>query len=169
MLENYQTLKLDAAFRPVGIVSSTDALVSYILGKTIVLKNHDRHINSASESFQLPSIVVLKNRVVKNFKSFSCSTKNLRIRDEGVCQYCNAFIPLGKETIDHVVPKCKGGKHEWTNIVLSCADCNQKKGWKAPEQVGMRLLREPKHLDYSTYLKKVAKGFDDEWNIYLKG
>lgn len=168
MLESYQALKLDAAFRPVGIVSSTDALVSHILGKTIVLETHDRIINSANQSFQLPSIIALKNKVVKHFRSFSCSTKNLRIRDEGTCQYCNCFIPLGKETIDHVVPKCKGGKHEWTNIVLSCVGCNQRKGWKTPEQAGMRLLKEPKNLDYATYLKKAAQDID-EWNIYLKG
>jgi len=168
MLESYQALKLDAAYRPVAIVSATDALVSYILGKTIILETHDRVINSASHSFQLPSIIVLKKRVVKHFRSFACSTKNLRIRDEGTCQYCNIFIPLGKETIDHVIPKCKGGKHEWTNIVLSCVSCNQRKGWKTPEQAGMRLRRIPRQLDYSTYLKKLSKGFDG-WNIYLKG
>lgn len=168
MLESYQALKLDAAYRPVAIVPATDALVSYILGKTIILETHDRTISSANHSFQLPSVIVLKKKVVKHFKSFACSTKNLRIRDEGKCQYCNIFIPLGKETIDHVIPKCKGGKHEWTNIVLSCVSCNQKKGWKSPEQAGMFLQKKPKNLDYSTYLKKAAKGFD-EWNIYLKG
>jgi|TARA_R110000824_G_scaffold21150_4_gene79129 5-methylcytosine-specific restriction endonuclease McrA len=168
MLESYQALKLDAAYRPVAIVPATDALVSYILGKTIILETHDRIINSASQSFQLPSIVVLKRKVVKHFRSFACSTKNLRIRDEGKCQYCNTFITVGRETVDHIVPKCRGGAHEWTNIVLSCVSCNQRKGWKTPEQAGMRLQSTPKHLDYSTYLKKAVAGFE-EWNIYLKG
>lgn len=167
MLETYQALKLDAAFRPIGIVSSTDALVSHMLGKTIILGTHDRIINSANQSFQLPSVIALKKRVVKHFRSFACTTKNLRIRDEGTCQYCNDYIPLGKETIDHVIPKCRGGKHEWENIVLSCVACNQKKGWKTPEQAGMRLLKKPKKLDYAAYLKKAAKGFN-EWDLYLK-
>ena len=166
MLNSYQALKLDAAYRPIGIVPSTQALVSCMLGKTYMLECHDRKINSQSQSFDLPAVIVLKNKVVNHRRSFSCTTKNLRIRDNGQCQYCQVSIPLGKETIDHIKPKSRGGRHEWTNIVLSCHSCNQKKGSKTLEQVGFRLLKPPRPLDYKSYLDKITTNVNI-WDCYL--
>jgi len=167
MLNSYQALKLDAAYRPIAVVSSTEALVSHLLGKATILETYDREIKSPSKTFLLPSVIALKSKVVKQTSSFTCSTKNLRIRDDGICQYCKCHIPLGKETIDHVVPKCKGGKKEWTNVVLCCHKCNQKKGSKSLQQSGFKLLNKPKPLDYTTYLKKVTIQ-TDVWRLYLK-
>jgi 5-methylcytosine-specific restriction endonuclease McrA len=167
-LNSYQALKLDAAYRPIAIIPATEALVSHMLGKTYVLETHDRIIRSASEAHALPAVVVLKSRVVKKLRTFACSTKNLRIRDDGECQYCGTEIQPGKETVDHVKPKCKGGKHEWTNIVLSCVCCNQKKGAKTVAEAGLRLKKPPIELDYFTYLKKMC-GELEKWKIYLKG
>jgi 5-methylcytosine-specific restriction endonuclease McrA len=167
MLNKYQALKLDAAYRPVGVIPSVQALVSLMLGKVYVLETHERLICSQNESFKLPSVVVLKNRVVRHHRTFSCTTKNLRIRDNGECQYCTKAIPLGRETVDHVIPKSKGGKHVWENIVLSCVACNQKKGSKTLAQAGLRLAKKPRQLDYKTYLEKVTANVE-VWDCYLK-
>ncbi len=71
-----------------------------------------------------------------------------------ICQYCGTQIPPGKETIDHVMPKCKGGKKEWTNVVLCCHKCNQKKGSKSLEQSGFRLLNKATNRVRLLYLSQ---------------
>lgn len=71
------------------------------------------------------------------------SKKNLWYRDLGTCQYCSRKINIKECTIDHVVPKSKGGKHMWSNIVLSCSKCNQKKGSQMLKDSGMTLLNQP--------------------------
>ena len=161
----YQALKLDASYRPIGIIPSLDALVSSIVGKSTVLETHDKYISSARATFALPSVIVI-DRVAKKGKTFPCNRNNVFIRDHGTCQYCQKKLTKGTSTLDHVVPRSKGGGLTWDNIVLCCMACNQKKGSKTLEQVGMKLIRQPKHLSYREYL--LNNPLDSEsWKDYI--
>lgn len=147
---NYPTLKLDASYRPVAIVSAIDALVSSIMGKATVLETYDKIIHSPNLSFKLPSVIVV-NKIIKKGHGFSCDRKNIYIRDNGKCQYCGCKVNKEQGTIDHVIPRSQGGTITWDNVVLSCFECNQMKGNKTPEQANMKILKKPKPLTYGEY------------------
>ena len=85
--------------------------------------------------------------------------RNLWARDNGECQYCSKKVTIAKSTIDHVVPKSKGGQHEWKNIVLSCSPCNQKKGARLLENTSMRLKKEPTVPSGPDLSKSLLTGF----------
>jgi hypothetical protein len=71
------------------------------------------------------------------------SRRNIFSRDSGVCQYCGKRFDSTDLNIDHVIPRSRGGRSEWTNVVLSCVRCNDKKSDRTPEEAGMRLIRVP--------------------------
>jgi len=150
-MNNYQALKLDASYRPIGVVSSIDALVSSMMGKSRILETHNKTIRSPSVHFKLPSVIVI-DRIAKHRKTFTCDKNNVYLRDNGLCQYCGCSVEKSKVTLDHVIPKSHGGKLSWDNIVLCCRSCNQKKGNRTPLQAGMKLFKEPKVLTYHEYL-----------------
>ena len=83
-------------------------------------------------------------------------------RDNNTCQYCGSTRSL---TIDHLVPKCKGGEDSWTNLTLACAICNTKKGSKTPEQVGLKLKRKPRP-PLPKVVEIVQRSTDPEWSQY---
>ena len=71
------------------------------------------------------------------------SRKNILLRDRNSCQYCGIVLPAGELTLDHVLPRSRGGADSWENLVTACRLCNLRKGWKTPEEAMMRLLRVP--------------------------
>jgi len=161
----YQALKLDASFKPIGIIPSIDALVSSLVGKTRILETYDRNISSATRSFALPSVVVI-DRVARSRKFFPCNRKFVFIRDDSTCQYCQKKLVKADATLDHVIPRSRGGKLNWTNVVLACKNCNQRKGSRTPEEAGMKLTSKPKPLDYHQYLLATSIDFE-AWKDYL--
>jgi 5-methylcytosine-specific restriction endonuclease McrA len=162
---NIMALKLDAAYKPIAVIEAIEALVLCIVGKAKAIEEHDVEINSVSNSFKLPSVIVV-NRVVKYvFSGFSPNRKNVCIRDDNTCQYCAKKLPLVELTIDHVMPRSRGGKNEWDNLVACCKKCNQKKGSKTPEEASMTLLQQPtKPKSISFKFRRYA---EDIWEDYL--
>ena len=85
-------------------------------------------------------------------------------RDNWTCQYCGSRANL---TVDHVVPRSKGGPSSWENIVASCAPCNRRKGNALPRQVGMRLLRQPRTPSPHVFIQVAAPSIPAAWRAYL--
>ena len=143
-----------------------DALVDAIIGKIFVLEVYDKEVRSEKESFLLPS-VVFTNKIINptSAKTIRCNKKNLFYRDSGICQYCSIHLSLDESTIDHVVPKSKNGKHEWTNVVISCYKCNQKKGNKLLEKTSMILKSQPKRVLYHEIILG-QQDFNSAWKQY---
>tara|TARA_R110002096_G_scaffold20155_1_gene67129 strand:- start:469 stop:987 length:519 start_codon:yes stop_codon:yes gene_type:complete len=161
------TLKLDSAYKPVGIVSWRDALVLVITEKAYAVEVYETYVRSAREVFQLPSVIALKKYINIDFLKPVCSRKNIILRDENTCQYCGKEFSSDDLTMDHIVPKAKGGKKSWRNIVTACKPCNQKKGSRTPEQAGMRLLRVPRPLTGPVMIKRRSNNFHSHWKNYL--
>jgi 5-methylcytosine-specific restriction endonuclease McrA len=105
-------------------------------------------IRTGSGVFKLPLHMILKKYVHIPYKELSPSRKNVFKRDEYVCQYCSIELDSTTATIDHVLPRCRGGKHEWNNIVTCCLKCNRKKGNKTPHEANMPLNKIPKPLRF---------------------
>ena len=124
------TLLLSAAHEPLRIVSWQKAVTLFFLGKVDILECHEQVLHSPTHTMRLPAVVRL-NRYVRPYpRKVKFSRQNLYFRDNYTCQYCHRHLPSSQLTYDHVVPRSKGGKTSWTNVVTACVRCNLKKGNK---------------------------------------
>lgn len=105
-------------------------------------------IKTASGIFKLPKDMVLKKYVYIPYREFSPSRRNILRRDNYTCQYCSCYMEKNQCTVDHVLPRSRGGKHEWSNVVTCCLRCNRKKSDRTPEEAKMPLLSIPKPLKF---------------------
>ena len=128
-LEKCPALVLNADYRPLSyyplsLWSWQDSIKSVYLDRVTIVNNYDRVIRSPSFSMKLPSVIALKSYVKPqsnpNFTRF-----NVFLRDKFSCQYCGSKSEL---TFDHLLPRSKGGKTDWNNVVTACSSCNVKKG-----------------------------------------
>ena len=160
-----KTLKLDATYRPVGIVDCIEALVLCIVGKAVAVEEYEEDISSPSITFKIPSVIVLKT-IVKYFDfQLSPNRTNVIWRDNNACQYCSKKMQSSDLTMDHVLPKSCGGENTWTNLVTCCKKCNQKKRDRTPKEAGMKLRKKP--IKPKVSLLRYANEIIPIWNIYL--
>tara|TARA_A100001011_G_scaffold399638_1_gene509264 strand:- start:1016 stop:1528 length:513 start_codon:yes stop_codon:yes gene_type:complete len=166
-MQNFKTLKLDLSFRPIEVIDAVEALVLCLIGKAAAVENHNQEIKTVSKKFNLPSVIALKRVVKFRFTTMSCKRQNVFWRDDYQCQYCSKYLPDEKLTIDHIVPRSKGGSNTWLNLVTACKKCNQKKGNKALKDSGMKLIRKP-YTPKTNVLRSVNKSqIDPIWRDYL--
>lgn len=141
-------LVLNAAYQPVGLVSWRDAVTKMYSERSedrveVVTTYSNRVIRTATTSMPMPSVVrhIRFNKIKKNGIKFS--RDNVWARDRGRCQYCGQQVPRNSYTYDHVIPKSRGGKTSWENIVTACSLCNARKSNRTPQEANMRLLSKP--------------------------
>lgn len=128
----------------------------------------DEYIKTVRGNIRIPKIIILCkfDRVPKKRPRFT--TQGIWIRDKGVCQYTGKKLKPNEGNIDHVIPKSKGGKTDWTNCVLSHKNVNAKKGNRLLEEAGLRLLNEPKApKEMPTYHYIRNSHNIKEWDIFL--
>ena len=166
-VNNTKTLKLDSSYRPIEVVDSLEALVLCLVGKAYAVETYAKEIRSVSKSFSLPAVIVLTRYVRFKFKAIPCSRKNVIWRDKSQCQYCAKIFDKDSLTIDHVLPRSKGGGNTWTNLVAACKKCNQKKGDRTPEQANMDLLRVPAAPKTNVLLSLGSEPISHLWKDYL--
>ena len=143
-LEKCPALVLNADYRPLSyyplsLWSWQDSIKSVYLDRVTIVNNYDRVIRSPSFSMKLPSVIALKSYVAPqsnpNFTRF-----NVFLRDKFSCQYCGSENEL---TFDHLLPRSKGGKTDWNNVVTACSSCNVKKGGDLINHPEMILNQKP--------------------------
>jgi 5-methylcytosine-specific restriction endonuclease McrA len=137
------TLKLDSAYKPIEIISWQDAISLVITGKAYVVESYETLIRSAKEAWKVPAVIVLKQFIKLEYLSFSCTRKNILLRDDYTCQYCAKRFCSEKLTLDHVIPRSRNGQRSWTNIVAACQKCNQRKGNMLTHEVKMFPINKP--------------------------
>jgi 5-methylcytosine-specific restriction endonuclease McrA len=164
------TLKLDASWRPIEVVDSYKGFSLVFSGRARVVENHS---HSACALFYFPSVVVLNSYIRKREFKVSPSRNTIFYRDKNICQYCHKRFSKSKLTLDHVIPKSKGGDKSWHNLVTCCSSCNQKKADKTIEQVGFKLLNEPSPPTSRLWsspewlISKVGNNIPQEWEKFL--
>ena len=136
-------LLLSISYEPIKVINWKKAITMLFLGKVEVIEEYGYDIRSVSFTIKLPSVVRLLNVVKRNSRPVKFSRQNIYARDKYRCQYCGEKLPAEDLTYDHVLPKSRGGKTEWTNIVTCCIGCNRKKGGKTPREASMKLLKKP--------------------------
>lgn len=139
-----RTLQLDCSYKPVGIINANKAFSMIYTGRATLVEHYDgEFLTSPSFSYRLPCVVATYNYVKTQTVSFKCTRTNIIVRDGYICQYCGGNFSKPELTVDHILPKSKGGDKSWENLVACCHACNQKKGDKLLSQTQMSLLRLP--------------------------
>jgi 5-methylcytosine-specific restriction endonuclease McrA len=133
---------------------------------SVVEYRKDTFVHSANEKFQVPSVIAIGRYVKKARVSLKVTRKNLFIRDNYTCQYCDKRFTKPNLTIDHVTPKSAGGPKTWENIVAACKKCNQKKANKLPREAGMFPTNAPRQPSPKMFYNLVDN-VDDSWRTFL--
>ena len=162
---NGHVLVLNQDYSALTVCSVERAVVLMHLQKVhLVEAADDRQVRSPSVEMPWPSIVRLKQYANVPYKRVMLSRKNVLRRDGNTCQYCGAESNL---TIDHVVPKSRGGRDTWENLVAACVTCNNQKGDATPDEANMDLERQPFRPSYVMFLRDFAGDIKDTWRPYL--
>lgn len=131
-------------------------------------KHGDAMIRSVRLALVPPEVILLNRYEGMGQKSVVFSRRNLFKRDRYCCQYCGLQLGPDELTIDHVLPKSKGGVSSWENCVLACIPCNKRKAdHRTPEQAGMKLRRVPKKPSWKTLVQVPPRERRESWNQFL--
>ncbi|TMJ97454.1 MAG: HNH endonuclease [Actinobacteria bacterium] len=158
-------LVLNASFEPLNVCTVRRAHVLVFKGKAEVIEQLGRPLRSATDTYAWPHVIRLLHYVrVPRAVQRKISRRALFARDGWRCQYCGS---TGKLTLDHVVPRSRGGDSVWENVVTSCAPCNLRKGNRLPEEVQMRLIVRPRPPAPALFVTLSAPKIPERWEPYL--
>ncbi|MCK5104072.1 MAG: HNH endonuclease [Cyclobacteriaceae bacterium] len=160
-----KALVLNLDYTPITVCTVQRAfLLVYLRKADLIEANNVYSFHTVSDTFSMPSVIKLNRYVNMPYKGVVLNRDNVFKRDGFKCQYCGREREL---TLDHLIPKAKGGKTSWNNLVTACKKCNSKKGNYSPEEAGLRLSLLPYRPSYIMYLKKLYENSYDEWKPYL--
>jgi 5-methylcytosine-specific restriction endonuclease McrA len=163
-----QVLVLNASYEPLNVTTVRRAHVLVFKGKAEVIEELDQTLRSATTTFPWPHVIRLVQYVrVPRTVQRKISRRALFARDDWRCVYCGSAG--GRLTLDHVVPKSRGGESVWENVVTSCAPCNLRKGNRLPHEVSMELHRKPRPPAPVLFIRLAAPKIPDGWQPYLSG
>ena len=161
---NNKVLLLNNSYEPISIITAKKAVIMYFLDKVDVVKKSKIVINSIYLKFNIPEVIKLKNYIYIKHSKIPLTRKNILKRDNNTCQYCGKS--KSEITIDHVLPKDKGGNDSWNNLVVACKRCNMIKGNYLLKDIDMQLIRKPFEPTKIIYLQNVGKN-NKSWHPYL--
>lgn len=174
-LESCPALVLNADYRPLSYYPLSlwnwqDTVKAVFLDRVNILSEYDREIRSPGFAMRLPSVIALKDYIATS-KRPAFTRFNVFLRDRFSCQYCGDHFPTHDLTFDHVLPKSKGGKTSWTNVVTACGDCNLLKGNMLCQEIGLFPRQKP-FAPSSQQLQENGRAFPpnylhETWRDYL--
>ncbi len=160
-----KVLILNQDYSPLTICSVQKAFILVYLNKAELVADAGGYLlRSVTATYQMPSIIRLFKYVNLPYKGVVLSRQNIFKRDNGCCQYCFAAEDL---TLDHVIPKSRGGKSTWDNLVTACKRCNSKKGDFTPQEAGMLLGQSPFKPSFVVFLRDFSGNIEETWKPYL--
>ena len=160
-----RTLVLNAGYEPLAVVSFKRALVLVLNQKATILAGaKEAVVRSASSEFELPTVILLQRYVrIPNARKIPVSRRGVLRRDNFKCGYCLKSA----NTIDHVLPKSRGGQDTWENLVACCLKCNNAKSDKTPAEMGWELKFTPKMPTGVIWTVRGAEKEQPEWGEFL--
>ena len=159
-----RALVLNASYEPLCVVSSRRALLLILNGKAQVLHAGADQFRSERHCFTAPSVIRLTYFVKVPYSAgLSLNRRAVFLRDGGRCQYCDAAA----ESIDHVVPRSRGGAHTWENVVAACRACNSRKRDRLLEETNFVLRQPPAAPRQRVWLLSYRSGTNPDWDQYL--
>lgn len=166
---NYPALVLNADFTPISVFPLSTwgferTLRNVMKGRITVLEEYDVTLRSPSFDYNPPSVIALKQYVNKP-RRIVFSRMNIFLRDRFCCQYCGKQFSTNELTFDHVIPRAKGGKTDYSNIVSACVSCNTRKGSRQ-DMFPINAPREPRISELATAVSSKEK-LHHSWLDYL--
>ena len=163
-----RVLVLNASYEPLNVCSLRRAHVLVWKGRAEILEANDRPLRSATTTFARPHVIRLVTYVrVPRAVTRRISRRVLFARDGWQCAYCGTGS--NRLTLDHVVPRSRGGTSVWENVVASCAPCNHRKGDRLLEETSMSLRTVPRPPTPVLFIRLTADHIPDAWRQYLPG
>ena len=163
-----QVLVLNASYEPLNITTWRRATVLTLKGKAETLEEDSSRM--LRPDTQIPTVIRLRHFVRVPFRELALTRKNILQRDQNFCQYCG--YKGDKLSIDHVIPRSRGGLDTWENVTTACLSCNLVKGNKTPEEADMPLRvlpRRPLGIVNLQANREINAGKHDEWKKYVIG
>jgi len=163
-----QVLVLNATYEPLNVISVRRAVLLLLKEKAEIVEAAGAWLHSQQVALPVPLVIrlVCYVRIPRNF-SLPLSRRTVLARDHCTCQYCGERLPKAVLTMDHVLPRSRGGETCWENVVTACASCNRRKGGRTPEEARMPLLREPRRPRYLALTLLEEASAPQAWNKYM--
>jgi 5-methylcytosine-specific restriction endonuclease McrA len=166
----HAVLVLNSNYEPLNVCNIRRAIVLVLSGKAEVLEAYDLTIASASDYFDVPSVIRLGYMIKRPYPRVKLCRREVFIRDGYTCQYCGE--QTRDLTLDHVIPRSRGGPHTWENLVSACRQCNHRKGGKTLAEARLKLHsdpREPRAGRYYTIQRAINSRVHAEWLKFIPG
>src|SRR3954452_5230396 len=161
-----QVLVLNASFEPLNVTSVRRAHVLVYKGKAEVIEELEQPLHSATDTYPWPHVIRLVTYVhVPRSAQRKISRRALFARDGWRCVYCGSSG--GRLTLDHVIPRSRGGESIWENVVTSCAPCNLRKGNRLPHEIQMELRQQPRPPAPVLFISLSTPKIPSRWERYL--
>lgn len=162
-----RVLVLNATYEPINVCTVKRAVVLLLKQKAELLERAERELHSACATLSRPTVIRLLHyvRIPRDTHRRKITRRAVFARDDWTCQYCGSHTQL---TVDHVVPRSKGGTSTWENIVAACAPCNRRKGDSSPRQAGMVLAHAPRVPGPDIFIAVAAPTVPTSWRQYLR-
>jgi 5-methylcytosine-specific restriction endonuclease McrA len=159
-------LVLNASYEPLNVCTVRRAVVLLLKEKAELIERGERRLRSESCTLPRPVVIRLVTyvRVPRDSARRRITRRAVFARDSWTCQYCGTTSHL---TVDHVIPRSRGGPSSWDNIVTSCAPCNRRKGARTPADAGMQPLSKPRAPGPTVFIRVAAPVVPDAWQPYL--
>jgi 5-methylcytosine-specific restriction endonuclease McrA len=165
-LERGRVLVLNATYEPINVCTVRRAVVLLLKSKAEVIEKADRELHSERMTMTRPAVIRLRTYVAvpRDVHRRKITRRAVFARDGWTCQYCGSRSNL---TVDHVIPRSKGGSSSWENIVASCAPCNRRKGDSLPEKAGMHPRHAPRAPSPHVFIHVASPTIPAAWRQWL--
>jgi 5-methylcytosine-specific restriction endonuclease McrA len=162
-------LVLNATYEPINVTPVRRAVVLVLKGVAMTEEENGSFVRSSLLTIRIPSVIRLTEFRRIPHQKRALSRKNILLRDRYTCQFCGRVFPSQELTLDHVIPRSRGGHTDWDNLVACCQTCNNLKGDRLPEEAGLKLLRPPRPftLHTSRQIMRMLGRSDERWRKYL--
>ena len=158
---------LNASYEPLNITGWRRAVILMLKGKAEQIEHNGKYLY---RDFPLPTVIRLRQYVTVPYREIPLTRRNILNRDNHSCQYCGY---TGSDlTLDHVIPRSRGGVDSWENLTTACMRCNVKKGSRSPKEANLLLRNQPRRPHSSLHYEaasQINNGTHAEWRKYVIG
>ncbi len=164
-----RVLVLNATYEPINVCTVRRATVLLLKARAEIVERSDEVLHSEWLELQRPVVIRLVTyvRIPRDIHRRKITRKAVLARDSWTCQYCGS--QRSGLTVDHVIPRSRGGKSVWDNIVAACAPCNRRKGNRLPREIKMHPSSNPKAPGPNVFIRIAAPRIPSSWEPYLSG
>jgi 5-methylcytosine-specific restriction endonuclease McrA len=161
-----EVLVLNFSYEPLGVTDLKRA-VRLLFARKAEVVHAGGELRSVTSAFPLPSIVRMLYYIKRHRKTVALTKKNVLLRDDYVCGYCSSRGGLSSMTVDHILPKSRGGRSSWTNLIACCSPCNTRKNNRTPDEARMPLRKTPREPRFIPWIVVKRNTHPTEWTKYL--